>query len=87
MEGIKVTINEKTGDVTITGKIGADGGPFGSSSGKSVLLLNSGGTRVVEGVTYKGRQVSLNLNVTIPHPDAPVKEQGKDKAPKTQVKV
>ena len=76
---------EIKGDViTITGKIGEDGGPFESTSKKSVILLGSAGTKVTD-TLYKGHQVSVNLNVMIPNPNAP--EDVKKKGPKTQVSV
>ncbi len=79
---MKVTINEKTGEVTITGKIGEDGGPFESKSKKSVLLLSTAGTAGA-GVTFKGHAVSYNLNVMIPNPaNAPAESE---KAPKQKV--
>lgn len=84
---MKVTINEKTGAVVIEGVIGEDGGPFESKSGKSVLLLNSGGTLKLDDVKYKGHPVSVNLSLMIPNPANAAVAATTEKAPKTKAKV
>lgn len=62
-----LTINAD-GTFTITGKL--DDMPRPSSTGKTLVVGGSGGF-VKTGAVAHDSQVSMNLSLTIPNPDAP----------------
>lgn len=60
---IKTTVDEKSGTVTIVLPLDKDC-PL-SKSGKTHLMAGTGGFQKTD-VSYKGKAVSISVNVTIP---------------------